>query len=102
MQDIEPLGIYLHIPFCESICNYCNFNRGLLDSSVKQRYVDALEKEILTAAAEETVDSVYFGGGTPSLLTPREIERLIFACKKSFRVKNFPEMLHLYGTVYSP
>ena len=92
MQDIEPLGIYLHIPFCESICNYCNFNRGLLDSSVKQRYVDALEKEILSAGAKETVDSVYFGGGTPSLLTPREIERLIFACKDSFRIKNFSEI----------
>tara|TARA_Y100000588_G_C14250560_1_gene923293 strand:- start:563 stop:1693 length:1131 start_codon:yes stop_codon:yes gene_type:complete len=92
MQDIEPLGIYLHIPFCESICNYCNFNRGLLDSSVKQRYVDALEKEILAAATEETVDSVYFGGGTPSLLTPREIERLIFACKDAFRLKKFSEI----------
>ena len=92
MKDIEPLGIYLHIPFCESICNYCNFNRGLLDSSVKKRYVDALEKEILTSALKEQADSIYFGGGTPSLLDAHEIERLIFACRDAFSLDNVLEV----------
>ena len=40
------LGLYLHIPFCAAICNYCNFNRGLLDAALKARYVDALVAEI--------------------------------------------------------
>ncbi|MGH9407964.1 MAG: hypothetical protein ACRD1V_00765, partial [Vicinamibacterales bacterium] len=40
------LGIYIHIPFCSSICNYCNFNRGLYDEALKTRYVDALTREI--------------------------------------------------------
>ena len=40
------LGLYLHIPFCSSICNYCNFNRGLFESGLKDRYVAALEREI--------------------------------------------------------
>ena len=44
------LGLYVHIPFCASICNYCNFNRGLLDVPLKKRYVDALLLEIARAA----------------------------------------------------
>jgi oxygen-independent coproporphyrinogen-3 oxidase len=40
------LGLYLHVPFCESICGYCNFNRGLLDDALKTRYVSALEAEL--------------------------------------------------------
>ena len=44
------LGLYLHIPVCAAICNYCNFNRGLLDEAVKRRYVDALIAEIRACA----------------------------------------------------
>ena len=81
------LGLYLHIPFCSSICNYCNFNRGLFDAAVKARYVDALETEIRrSAAAGEGADTIFFGGGTPSLLEPMEIGRLIAACRATFAV----------------
>ena len=41
-----PLGLYVHIPFCAAICNYCNFNRGLFDADLKDRYVAALVEEI--------------------------------------------------------
>jgi oxygen-independent coproporphyrinogen III oxidase len=78
------LGLYIHIPFCSSICNYCNFNRGLLDAALKTRYVDALECEIRSAGRGEAADTIFFGGGTPSLLDPAEIERLIVACRESF------------------
>ena len=81
------LGLYLHVPFCSSICNYCNFNRGLFDAGLKARYVDALEREILQAGRGESVDTVYFGGGTPSLLEPSEIGQLIQACRQAFRVE---------------
>jgi oxygen-independent coproporphyrinogen-3 oxidase len=80
------LGLYLHIPFCSSICGYCNFNRGLFDGDLKERYVGALEKEILQSGHGEPVDTVYFGGGTPSLLEPAEIARLIEACRRTFDV----------------
>ena len=80
------LGLYLHIPFCSSICNYCNFNRGLFESGLKDRYVDALEREILEAGRGEPVDTVYFGGGTPSLLEPAEVGRLVHACRRAFAV----------------
>ena len=64
------LGLYLHLPFCSSICNYCNFNRGLFDGALQRRYVDALEREILASGRGEPVDTIFFGGGTPSLLDP--------------------------------
>jgi oxygen-independent coproporphyrinogen-3 oxidase len=80
------LGLYLHIPFCSSICNYCNFNRGLLDGPLKARYVSALQDEILSAGRGEPADTIYFGGGTPSLLEPGEVAVLIDACRAVFDV----------------
>src|SRR5262245_56883423 len=151
------LGLYIHVPFCSAICNYCNFNRGLFDGDLKRRYVDALTAEIRQAglkacATEERVaadgaapvaqpfraargntivsnqpainlqpsaialspqrsaialspqrsaialspqpsaidgvgggaaDTIYFGGGTPSLLEPEDIVRIISACASS-------------------
>ena len=100
------LGLYVHIPFCSAICNYCNFNRGLFDADLKSRYVDAVVTEIQRAglkacapgeaddASEKTAvaqpvraaDTIYFGGGTPSLLEPDEIARIIAACDASFDI----------------
>jgi oxygen-independent coproporphyrinogen III oxidase len=89
------LGLYIHIPFCSAICNYCNFNRGLFDAGLKLRYVDALVAEIARAgeaslkgrpAIAAAADTIYFGGGTPSLLEPDEIARIIAACEASFDV----------------
>jgi oxygen-independent coproporphyrinogen-3 oxidase len=80
------LGLYLHVPFCAAICNYCNFNRGLFESGLKDRYVEALEREIRAAGRGEPADTIFFGGGTPSLLDPDEVGRLITACRDSFTV----------------
>jgi oxygen-independent coproporphyrinogen-3 oxidase len=87
------LGLYIHVPFCAAICNYCNFNRGLFDADLKTRYVEALIKEISGAGragragrAGEAADTIYFGGGTPSLLEPAEVARIIAACDASFEV----------------
>ena len=78
------LGLYLHVPFCTSICNYCNFNRGLFDAPLKARYVRALADEVRAAGDGAPVDTIFFGGGTPSLLEPEEIAALIAACGTSF------------------
>jgi oxygen-independent coproporphyrinogen III oxidase len=87
------LGLYLHIPFCAAICNYCNFNRGLLDAALKRRYVDAIVEEIRAAAEPETaVDTIYFGGGTPSLLAGDEVERILKACRDAFALTQDPEI----------
>ena len=86
------LGLYVHVPFCSAICNYCNFNRGLFEAGLKDRYVDALIAEIRGAATYESADTVFFGGGTPSLLEPREIARIIAACRESFALAEGSEI----------
>jgi len=84
------LGLYIHIPFCAAICNYCNFNRGLFESGLKERYVTSLIEEIRRAGDPSTglggtpADTVFFGGGTPSLLEPEDIARILDACRASF------------------
>jgi oxygen-independent coproporphyrinogen III oxidase len=80
------LGLYVHIPFCTAICNYCNFNRGLFDAELKARYVDALLQEIQRAGDGAAADTIFFGGGTPSLLAPAEIGAIIGACRGAFDV----------------
>ncbi|MBM3771913.1 MAG: radical SAM family heme chaperone HemW [Acidimicrobiia bacterium] len=93
-----PLGLYVHIPFCAAICNYCNFNRGLFDANLKDSYLEALLVEIQGAPdspgpglppdrrREVEVDTVFFGGGTPSLLTPEEVGTLLDACRTTFAI----------------
>jgi oxygen-independent coproporphyrinogen III oxidase len=80
------LGLYVHIPFCSAICNYCNFNRGLFDAELKEQYVAALLREIGSQADGAPADTIYFGGGTPSLLEPVEVEAIIGACRRAFAV----------------
>ena len=77
------LGLYVHVPFCSAICNYCNFTRGLFDESLKTRYLGALLQEIRTSSPQRA-DTLYFGGGTPSLLEPLEVESVIAACRDTF------------------
>lgn len=78
-------GIYLHIPFCAAICSYCNFTRGLLDEAVKRQYVEALVAEIRQAPeAGAAVDTIFFGGGTPSVLEASDVERILAACRETF------------------
>ena len=92
MTGDSRLGLYLHIPFCESICNYCNFSRGLLDPELKVRYIGALEAEIRRDGDGTPVDTIYFGGGTPSVLAPNEVGRLVAACRDAFDVDTASEI----------
>ncbi len=80
------LGLYLHIPFCAAICHYCNFNRGLLDEAVKARYLQALQRHVRREADGAAVDTIFFGGGTPSLLRPDEVASVLATCRASFDV----------------
>ena len=78
-------GLYVHVPFCSSICNYCNFNRGLFDQELKDRFVEAVRREIRTAQPLALApDTLYFGGGTPSLLAPSEIAAIAADARNVF------------------
>jgi oxygen-independent coproporphyrinogen-3 oxidase len=86
------LGLYVHIPFCSAICNYCNFNRGLFDEALKQQYVRALQQAIARQGDGSPADTIYFGGGTPSLLEPSEIGAIIEECQRAFQVTRDAEI----------
>lgn len=80
-------GLYIHIPFCRSRCSYCDFATGLYESALAERYVNALVEEIrLSNTAGASVDTIYFGGGTPSLLEPSQLERILLALHEKFDV----------------
>src|SRR5215213_1263553 len=80
-------GLYVHIPFCSSRCSYCDFATGLYQSEIAERYVSGLLNEIRTTPyAGETVDTIYFGGGTPSLLTPAQLDRILASLYDNFRI----------------
>ena len=88
-------GIYIHIPFCRSRCSYCDFATGIYDSPLAERYVQAVVKEILGWREIESpaeVDTIYFGGGTPSLLSASQIEAILAAVHTSFRIKTRAEV----------
>ncbi|HET6978113.1 MAG TPA: radical SAM family heme chaperone HemW [Pyrinomonadaceae bacterium] len=80
-------GLYLHIPFCSSRCSYCDFATGLYQEGLAGRYVEALVNEIKSSRYNgETADTIYFGGGTPSLLTPAQLDMILTTVHNSFNV----------------
>lgn len=80
-------GLYVHIPFCSSRCSYCDFATGLYQSELAERYVAALVAEIKTSRHRgETVDTIYFGGGTPSLLAPSQLDRILATLHEQFAI----------------
>ena len=75
MSDLY--GIYLHIPYCRAKCRYCDFYSAPGARGVPQAYVSALLREL--AKNDRRPDTLYFGGGTPALLSPAQVESLITA-----------------------
>ncbi|HVS81605.1 MAG TPA: radical SAM family heme chaperone HemW [Pyrinomonadaceae bacterium] len=88
-------GVYIHIPFCRSRCSYCDFATGMYEGELAERYVSSVITEISKWSEVETpsaADTIYFGGGTPSLLTPLQIERILKAVHDRFDVINGAEV----------
>lgn len=86
-------GLYIHIPFCRSRCSYCDFATGIYQGELAERYVRALIVEIeKSPAAKHVVDTIYFGGGTPSLLSPSQLERILAALHDRFDVDRSSEI----------
>jgi oxygen-independent coproporphyrinogen-3 oxidase len=87
---MDDLGVYLHVPFCERICPYCDFPviaARSLERAAEQRYVAALRMELAARCGElqgRRLATVYFGGGTPSLLSPQSVAELLDAVRGAF------------------
>lgn len=92
----KPLGLYLHIPFCASKCAYCDFYSFVpQDEEIQKHYVSAMLLQIEDFAPlcrEYTVDSVFIGGGTPSILPPKLLNRLIDAVWRNFSLTDDVEI----------
>lgn len=88
-EDCENLGLYIHIPFCKSICSFCPYCKVRYDASLCDRYIDALLREIRMVGSQQkgrkTVTSLYFGGGTPALVADR-LKEIIDTCKTYFEI----------------
>lgn len=85
---LTKVGVYVQVPFCQTKCTYCNFHTGVFSRSLYAPYVDAVCREIRTrsalTAARVDVDTVYIGGGTPSLLDPADLARILEAIRETF------------------
>ena len=90
-----PLGLYLSVPFCRTKCSYCNFASDVFSKAVFQRYVDRVCGDInaaeLTAESmgghfEHVADSIYLGGGTPTVLSEQQLEHLFASVRQTFAV----------------
>ncbi|MTG98990.1 radical SAM family heme chaperone HemW [Myroides sp. BIT-d1] len=87
-------GIYIHIPFCKQACHYCDFH---FSTSLKKKVdmLDCLHRELVLRKGElegESIETIYFGGGTPSILTVDEIDKLIQTVYEQFEVVDTPEI----------
>ena len=96
-----PLGLYISVPFCRAKCSFCNFASGVFSPALLERYVAHLEGELRRAAQiaqavggcfEPGVDSIYLGGGTPSILAPQQLERIFTSIGCSFSVQPSAEI----------
>lgn len=96
-----PLGIYISVPFCKTKCSYCNFASGVFSKQVFRKYVDRVIEDIASSqqVAEQMgseldrqVDTIYLGGGTPTLLEPTELKRIFAAVTGQFTVSAHAEV----------
>jgi oxygen-independent coproporphyrinogen III oxidase len=96
-----PLGLYISVPFCRTKCSYCNFASDVFSRAVFQRYVDRVCSDIVSASAtaeqmggrfERTVDSVFLGGGTPTILDVTQLERLFVTIRQNFDMQHDAEI----------
>lgn len=84
------LGLYLHIPFCVRKCAYCDFYSGAQSAETRQKYVEALCRHLADAAPQVrdlSVDTVYFGGGTPTLLDTTDFQRILDTVRAHFALE---------------
>jgi oxygen-independent coproporphyrinogen III oxidase len=87
-------GIYIHIPFCKQKCNYCDFYKTTL-LRFRKDFLDAIFSEIAHRKdflSEEPVETIYFGGGTPSVLLPGELDTILCTLRKEFSVEKNAEI----------
>ena len=84
----KPVSLYLHFPFCERKCRYCDFLSGPASEEERDNYIDLLCREIRLRAFEVpgSVDTIFMGGGTPSIMTPAQLQALMNCLRETFQI----------------
>lgn len=90
-------GIYIHVPFCAKKCIYCDFFSVAYQKQIVAEYVRAVIRNIKAYAVQDTVNTIYFGGGTPSLLSAGQIAEILNACAKYLTLAENPEITLEYN-----
>ena len=101
LRKFMGFGVYISVPFCRSKCSYCNFASGVFSAAQMGRYIERVCADIQScrdvaashkAAVPDKIDSIYFGGGTPSLLPPDELTQLFAALANQFQISGDAEI----------
>src|SRR5215469_3949517 len=96
-----PIGLYISVPFCKTKCTYCNFASDVFSRAAFQRYVDRVCSDIGHAGQtaermggifERSVDTIYLGGGTPTVLDTSHLERIFVTISQNFEVTGGAEI----------
>lgn len=90
-KDMIPKALYIHIPFCVKKCRYCDFNSMVSESNIVDNYLMAIDKELSALNGKYTFSTVYIGGGTPSVLTENQLERLLCSVARSIPINEIQE-----------
>src|SRR5438874_554609 len=81
------IALYIHFPFCLSICPYCDFDRQATGFDRVDVYLEAVERELARyAATGDQVHSIFFGGGTPSLMRASQVEHVLAMARRAFEI----------------
>lgn len=91
MAKENKIGCYIHIPFCNKICSYCDFCKIYYNEKIVDQYLEELEKEIKESYNNELIDTLYIGGGTPSTLTEQQLEKLLNILQNNLNLKELVE-----------
>lgn len=96
-------GVYIHIPFCHQICNYCDFNKVFFKNQPVDEYIECLGKEMKLAVAKqpqafEKIETIFLGGGTPTSLSPEQLDRLLTLIAENISLEHIVE----YSTEANP
>ncbi len=89
---MQNAGLYIHVPFCMQKCPYCNFYSVKSNPRTLDAYAEAVVRNILHYSAPVSIDTVYFGGGTPSILLPSHIEKILVSVSKAFLLSENAEI----------
>ncbi|MCI0351999.1 MAG: coproporphyrinogen III oxidase family protein, partial [Acidobacteriales bacterium] len=96
-----PAGLYISVPFCKTKCSYCNFASDVFSPARMQAYIGKVVEQMSAAATAaqalharlpKEVDTIYLGGGTPSILQPQQLEALFRSVYRQFEVDEQPEI----------